>query len=240
MEKYKIKFIKLATTLLLCSCNLFDSNQKIAEKIEKIIKPVVEKIESDKNENELGLGEIESIFILVRGKDEFSKEYKRQFYSSLEYNKTRIKNILEILYRALTLENVSRVAFKLENDSTRWFELLKLIGLIIDRGSIFIQNPLEIAILDIYKRKDDLINFHNKEKLKEIKDKINKILSIKQQWIKNIDKIIITYNDNVKLQGNFQKLEAYLKTTYENTLKPDSNEIYDLMIEIGRDLQENL
>ncbi|WKC77588.1 complement regulator-acquiring protein (plasmid) [Borreliella turdi] len=230
MKKYKIKFIKLAITLLLCSCNLLDSNQKITHKIEKIIKPIVEKIESDKKENELGLGKIENIFVFVRKKDELSKEYKRQFYSSLEYNKIRIKNILEILNKAL----------EMEKNSTRWFELLKLIGSIIDRGSIFIQNPLEIAILDIYKRKDDLIDFHNKKKLKEIKDKINKILSMKQQWIKNIDKIIITYNDDENLQNNIQELEAYLKKTYENTLKPDSNEIYDLMIEIGRDLQEDL
>ncbi|WKC78504.1 hypothetical protein QIA30_00515 (plasmid) [Borreliella turdi] len=63
---------------------------------------------------------------------------------------------------------------------------------------------------------------------------------MKQQWIKNIDKIIITYNDDENLQNNIQELEAYLKKTYENTLKPDSNEIYDLMIEIGRDLQEDL
>ncbi|WKC78505.1 CRASP family complement regulator-acquiring lipoprotein (plasmid) [Borreliella turdi] len=153
MKKYKIKFIKLAITLLLYSCNLLDSNQKITHKIEKIIKPIVEKIESDKKENELGLGKIENIFVFVRKKDELSKEYKRQFYSSLEYNKIRIKNILEILNKAL----------EMEKNSTRWFELLKLIGSIIDRGSIFIQNPLEIAILDIYKRKDDLIDFHNKK-----------------------------------------------------------------------------
>ncbi|WP_210379121.1 CRASP family complement regulator-acquiring lipoprotein [Borreliella garinii] len=66
------------------------------------------------------------------------------------------------------------------------------------------------------------------------------MLGIQQQWIKNIDKIIIIYNDNQNLQNNGEKLEVYLQTTYENILKPESNEIYDLMIEIGKDLQENL
>ncbi|WP_110463911.1 CRASP family complement regulator-acquiring lipoprotein [Borreliella garinii] len=66
------------------------------------------------------------------------------------------------------------------------------------------------------------------------------MLGIQQQWIKNIDKIIIIYNDNQNLQNNGEELEVYLQTTYENILKPESNEIYDLMIEIGKDLQENL
>ncbi|WKC76663.1 hypothetical protein [Borreliella valaisiana] len=63
---------------------------------------------------------------------------------------------------------------------------------------------------------------------------------MQQQWIKNIDKIIITYNSNKDLQNNIEEFEAYLRTTYDNILAPDSSEIYDLMIEIGRDLQENL
>ncbi len=73
-----------------------------------------------------------------------------------------------------------------------------------------------------------------------VQTKNNKILGIQQQWIKNIDKIIIIYNDNQNLQNNGEELEVYLQTTYENILKPESNEIYDLMIEIGKDLQENL
>ncbi|WKC75744.1 complement regulator-acquiring protein [Borreliella valaisiana] len=225
MKKYKLAFTKLvAITLLLCSCNL-GLKQELVEKIEKIIKPVVEKIESDKKEEELNTNHAETIFYLIKKNDELCKDYRRQFYSSLEYNKIRITNLIEIFYKTI-IQNA---------------ELVTLIKSIIDRGSIFVQNPLEIAVLDIYKRKDDLIDFNSKEKLKGIKNKINKILAMQQQWIKNIDKIIITYNDNANLQNNIGgELEAYLRTTYDNILKPDSSEIYDLMIEIGRDLQENL
>nr|WP_234927496.1 complement regulator-acquiring protein [Borreliella valaisiana] len=211
------------TTLLLCSCNL-GLKQELVEKIEKIIKPVVEKIESDKKEEELMTNHAEAIFYLIKKNDELCKDYRRQFYSSLEYNKIRITNLIEIFYKTI-IQNA---------------ELITLIQLIIDIGSTFVQNPLEIAILDINKRKDDLIDFNNNEKLKDIKNKINKILAMQQQWIKNIDKIIITYNSNKDLQNNIEEFEAYLRTTYDNILAPDSSEIYDLMIEIGRDLQENL
>ncbi|WKC79424.1 complement regulator-acquiring protein [Borreliella tanukii] len=230
MKKYKLAFTTLVTiTLLLCSCNL-GSKQELVEKIEKTIKPIVEKIEIDKKEEELDFDNIKTIFDLIQKRDELSKDYRRQFYSSLEYNKIRITNLIDILHKAL----------EIQKDIARKLELVNFIKLIIDRGSIFIQNPLEIAILDINKRKDDLINFNNKEKLKDVKNKINKIMGMQQQWIKNIDKIIITYNDNENLQNNSEELEAYLRTTYENILKPESSEIYDLMIEIGRDLQENL
>ncbi|WNY69173.1 complement regulator-acquiring protein [Borreliella lusitaniae] len=241
MKKYKLRFTKIATmALFLCSCNLTGSKQELVEKIEKIIKPEVEKIESDKKEEELTFDEIKNVFNFVQislafdevkkvfnsvqRSDEVCKDYRRQFYSSLEYNKIRITKLIEIFNKALTQKA----------------ETAYLIRSIIERGSSFVQNPIEIAILDIHKRKDDLIDFKSKEKLKDVKNKINKILAMRQQWIKNIDKIIITYNDNKNLQNNSEELETYLKTTYENILKPDSNEIYDLMIEIGRELQENL
>ncbi|WPM06417.1 complement regulator-acquiring protein (plasmid) [Borreliella sinica] len=237
MKKYKLAFDKLTIiTLLLCSCNLIGSKQELVEKIEKIIKPVVEKIESDKKEEELDFNQTKNIFYFIKKNDELSRDYRRQFYSSLEYNKTRITNLMEIFYKAILQKNYF-VSF---SPITQNSPIVDLIQSIIDRGSIFIQNPLEIAIFDINNRKDDLIDFKSKEKLKDVKNKINKILEMRQQWIKNIDKIIITYNDNKNLQNNAKELETYLKTTYENTLKPDSNGIYDLMIEIGRELQENL
>lgn len=221
----------------MCSCSLIGFKKELVEKIEKIIKPVVEKIESDKKEEELEFAQIKSIFNFIQKNGELYKDYRRQFYSSLEYNKTRIKRLIEIFYKVITQKSYLTAFYPIIAKKP---ELVTLIGSIIDRGSIFVQNPLEIAILDINKRKDDLIDFNSKEKLKDIKNKINKILGMQQQWIKNIDKIIITYNDNKNLQDNIEELEAYLKTTYENTLKPDSDEIYDLMIEIGRELQENL
>ncbi|MBB6031910.1 ABC-type phosphate/phosphonate transport system substrate-binding protein [Borreliella spielmanii] len=231
MKKYKLEFIKLITIILfLCSCNSVGLKQELAEKIEKIINPVVEKIENDKKEKELEFDEMKTIFELIQKNDELCNDYRRQFYSSLEYNIIRITNIIKIFHKVI----------EIQNDVAKKLELVHFIKSIIDRGSIFVQNPLEIAILEINKRKDDLINFNNTEKLKDIKNKINKMLGMQQQWIKNIDKIIITYNDTTNLQTNSEELETYLKTTYENTLKSDSNEIYDLMIEIGRELQENL
>lgn len=231
MKKYKLGFINpIAIILFLCSCNSIGSKQELAEKIEKIIEPVVEKIESDNKEEELEFDERETIFAIIQKNDELSKDYRRQFYSSLGYNKIRITSIIKIFYKAI----------EIEKDITKKLELVPLIKLIIDRGSLFVQNPVETAILEINQRKDDLINFNNKEKLNNIKNKINKILGMQQQWMKNIDRIIITYNDDTTLQTNSEELEAYLKTTYEDILKPDSNEIYDLMIEIGRELQENL
>ncbi|AJA90748.1 hypothetical protein OY14_04680 (plasmid) [Borreliella chilensis] len=226
MKKNRLAVTSLtAITLLSFSCGLFTSSkQTLVEKIDKIIKPLVEKIESDKKEEELTSEQVKKIFLNIQKNDDLSKDYRRQFYSSLEYNKIRITSLIEILNK-----------FDTNKD-----ELKTLIRAIIDRGSIFVQNPLEIAVLDISKRKDDLINFNSKEKLNDIKNKLNKILGMQQQWIKNIDKIIITYNDNKNLQEKIEDLKAYIKTTYENTLKPDSNEIYDLMIEIGRELQENL
>lgn len=74
MKKYKLGFIKLtAIILFLCSCNSIGSKQELAEKIEKIIEPVVEKIESDNKEEELEFDERETIFAIIQKTMNFPK-----------------------------------------------------------------------------------------------------------------------------------------------------------------------
>ncbi|WKC75746.1 complement regulator-acquiring protein [Borreliella valaisiana] len=206
-------------TLLLCSCSLFQGT--ITQRISSEIKRFKEKVEQykDKTEDSDQFGMKYSVFNtdttalkLAKLNSDSKKDERRLFYSSLDYNTTRIVNFGKILTQLYKHQKK---------------EHHQLIEEVIKIGYSSIQKPLEETILKISDDKDELKRL-GKESLKTIETTIKELFEIKQDWIKKVDGIILNYNENLeKIKENTNNLADHIR----HEIKPEK---YDTLAVIAK------
>ncbi|SCW39004.1 lipoprotein [Borreliella japonica] len=208
------------TTLLLCSCNLFQGT--ITQRISTKIKEFKEKVEQykDKTEDSDQFGMKHSVFNadttalkLAKLNSDSKKNERRLFYSSLDYNTTRIVNFGKILTQI----------YKQQQQQHH-----QLIEEVVKIGYSSIQKNLEEIILKISDDKDELKNL-GKENLKTLEAVIKELFEIKQNWIKKIDEIILNYNENLeKIKEDAQNLTEHIR----REIKPEKYDTTDAIEKI--------
>ncbi|ACN52633.1 MULTISPECIES: complement regulator-acquiring protein [Borreliella] len=214
-------------TLLLCSCSLFQGT--ITQRISAEIKRFKEKVEQykDKTEDFDQFGMKYSVFNtdttaalkLAKLNSDSKKDERRLFYSSLDYNTTRIVNFGKILTQLYKHQQK---------------EHHQLIEEVIQIGYFGIQKPLEETILKISDDKDELKRL-GKENLKTIETTIKELFEIKQNWIKKVDEIILSYNENLEeIKENTNKLADHIR----NEIKPEKYDTLAVIVKI-KEITEN-
>lgn len=136
---------------------------------------------------------------------------RRMLYTSLHFDENVITNFGEVL------SNLSQ--------DSNYRNLVKEI--LINRG-FSIQLAMEEISSNILDVKDKLQQL-NKPNLKSLFYDFNKLLTLKDKWLKDVDDIINDYNTNQELQTNISKL-------YENIRSKNSRaqfaEIHDLILNL--------
>ncbi|AJA90749.1 hypothetical protein OY14_04685 (plasmid) [Borreliella chilensis] len=190
------------TTLLLYSCSLFQGT--ITQRISTEIKRFKEKVEQDKEKTEAAdqFGMKHSVFNtdttslkLSKLSSDSKNNERRLFYSSLDYNTTRIVNFGKILTQL----------YKQQHH--------QLIEEVVKIGFFNIQENLEETILKISDDKDELKRL-GKENLKTLETTIKELFEIKKNWIKKIDEIILNYNENLEeIKDDADRLAEHIRYT---------------------------
>ncbi|WP_210371018.1 complement regulator-acquiring protein, partial [Borreliella garinii] len=105
---------------------------------------------------------------------------------------------------------------------------------VIQIGYFGIQKPLEETILKISDDKDELKRL-GKENLKTIETTIKELFEIKQNWIKKVDEIILSYNENLEeIKENTNKLADHIR----NEIKPEKYDTLAVIVKI-KEITEN-
>ncbi|WKC74837.1 complement regulator-acquiring protein (plasmid) [Borreliella yangtzensis] len=190
---------------------------KILTRSESIIK--TSEIDSNKGEPDDQFGMKTEIFSKIFfnagstvpfDEDEYLNE-RRMLYTSLHFDENVITNLGKVL------SNLSQ--------DSNYRNLVK--ETLINRG-FSIQLAMEEISSKILDVKDKLQQL-NKPNLKSLFYDFNKLLTLKDKWLKDVDDIINDYNTNQELQTNISKL-------YENIRSKNSRaqfaEIHDLILNL--------
>ncbi|ACN53355.1 complement regulator-acquiring protein (plasmid) [Borreliella spielmanii] len=206
------------TTLLLCSCSLFQGT--ITERISTEIKKFKEKVEQykDKTEDSDQFGMKYSVFNvdttalkLAKLNSDAKKDERLLFYSSLEYSKKRIVNFGKILTQL----------YKQQQHHQLIEEVVKI--------GFSIQKNLEETILKISDNRDELKRL-GKENLKALETAIKEFFEIKQNWIKKVDEIILNYNENLeKIKEDANSLAEHIS----HEIKPEEYDATTVIVKIN-------
>ncbi|WNY69174.1 complement regulator-acquiring protein [Borreliella lusitaniae] len=189
-------------TLLLCSCSLFQGT--ITQRISTEIKKFKEKVEQykDQIEDSDQFGMKYSVFNadttalqLAKLNSDSKKDERRLFYSSLDYNKEKIVNFGKILTQLY------------KQQKQQYHQLIEEVV----KTGFSIQKQIEETILKVSQDADELKRL-GKENLKTLETATKELFEIKQNWIKKVDEIILSYNQNSeKIKEDAQKLAEHIK-----------------------------
>ncbi|UPA12745.1 complement regulator-acquiring protein [Borrelia venezuelensis] len=149
--------------------------------------------------------------------DDENKEARRLFYSSLGYDKGKIKEFAKILK-------------KIESDATNKGTWIKDI---IVAGREHLQSNFEKVIDKLEKSKDKLAKLSLVD-LKEVKTKFDEIKSQREAFIKAVDSLIASYKAKTDgIDSDSEKLIKHVEKEYKDliTVKiPGVKSVYDKIV----------
>ncbi|WP_038363823.1 complement regulator-acquiring protein [Borrelia persica] len=132
-----------------------------------------------------------------------NKEVRRLFYSSLLYNKERIRDFAEILK-------------KLKSDNTNENKLLVDI---VNAAVTHLQFTFERVINKIEENRDELDKLSLID-LREIKSKLEEIQLQKLGWRKAVNSLIASYKAKIDgIDSDSKKLIEYIEKKYQDLIK---------------------
>ncbi|WP_151060708.1 complement regulator-acquiring protein [Borreliella turdi] len=204
--------------------NANNSKQIIDPEVQELIRKILERaadinqiidFDSNRNEPDDQFGMKKDVFskiffssnaTVTLDKNEYLAE-RRMIYTSLKFQKAAISGIGKILS-------------KLSQDSN-YLGLAKEI--LINRG-FSIQLAIEKTNFKIWDVKDKIQQL-NKSNLKALYYDFNKLIQVKENWIKDVDDMITEYNNNPELKTNIARLNDYLNSKNPKALLIDMRSV---------------
>ncbi|AHH11175.1 Antigen P35 (plasmid) [Borrelia coriaceae ATCC 43381] len=153
--------------------------------------------------------------------DPESQNNRRQFYSSLNYNKEKIRKLGTILNQ-ITLDHANRRQLHID---------------ITNAGRVYSQAIFELVINKIREVQDKLDSLQFKE-LRMIKIQLNAIVKLRSLWQNTADNIIKDYDNNIEIKTDSQKLIKHIREKYGNILQKEIPKISLLASEINKILKK--
>lgn len=189
------------------------NNANALKQIDPEAKELIQKI-LERSEDIVQISEIDS----NKGESDDQFEMKAEIFSKIFFNAgstvtfddNEYVNERRILYTSLnfnenTILNLGKILSKLSQDSN-YRSLVK--ETLINRG-FSIQLAIEEISLRILNVKDK-IQYLNKPNLKTLYHDFNKLIPLKEKWLKDVDDIIKDYNANPELRTDISKLNDYI------------------------------
>ncbi|WP_215537550.1 complement regulator-acquiring protein [Borreliella bavariensis] len=189
------------------------NNANALKQIDPEAKELIQKI-LERSEDIVQISEIDS----NRGEPDDQFEMKAEIFSQIFFNAgstvtfddNEYVNERRILYTSLnfnenTILNLGKILSKLSQDSN-YRSLVK--ETLINRG-FSIQLAIEEISLRILNVKDKIQHL-NKPNLKTLYHDFNKLIPLKEKWLKDVDDIIKDYNANPELRTDISKLNDYI------------------------------
>ncbi|WP_215535676.1 complement regulator-acquiring protein [Borreliella bavariensis] len=183
------------------------------KQIDSEAKELIQKI-LERSEDIVQISEIDS----NKGEPDDQFEMKAEIFSKIFFNAgstvtfddNEYVNERRILYTSLnfnenTILNLGKILSKLSQDSN-YRSLVK--ETLINRG-FSIQLAIEEISLRILNVKDKIQHL-NKPNLKTLYHDFNKLIPLKEKWLKDVDDIIKDYNANPELRTDISKLNDYI------------------------------
>ncbi|WP_215538818.1 complement regulator-acquiring protein [Borreliella bavariensis] len=189
------------------------NNANALKQIDPEAKELIQKI-LERSEDIVQISEIDS----NKGEPDDQFEMKAEIFSKIFFNAgstvtfddKEYVNERRILYTSLnfnenTILNLGKILSKLSQDSN-YRSLVK--ETLINRG-FSIQLAIEEISLRILNVKDKIQHL-NKPNLKTLYHDFNKLIPLKEKWLKDVDDIIKYYNANPELRTDISKLNDYI------------------------------
>lgn len=189
------------------------NNANALKQIDPEAKELIQKI-LERSEDIVQISEIDS----NKGEPDDQFEMKAEIFSKIFFNAgstvtfddNEYVNERRILYTSLnfnenTILNLGKILSKLSQDSN-YRSLVK--ETLINRG-FSIQLAIEEISLRILNVKDKIQHL-NKPNLKTLYHDFNKLIPLKEKWLKDVDDIIKDYNANPELRTDISKLNDYI------------------------------
>ncbi|AEW69221.1 Antigen, P35 (plasmid) [Borreliella garinii BgVir] len=189
------------------------NNTNALKQIDPEAKELIQKI-LERSEDIVQISEIDS----NKGEPDDQFEMKAEIFSKIFFNAgstvtfddNEYVNERRILYTSLnfnenTILNLGKILSKLSQDSN-YRSLVK--ETLINRG-FSIQLAIEEISLRILNVKDKIQHL-NKPNLKTLYHDFNKLIPLKEKWLKDVDDIIKDYNANPELRTDISKLNDYI------------------------------
>ncbi|WP_215540776.1 complement regulator-acquiring protein [Borreliella bavariensis] len=189
------------------------NNANALKQIDPEAKELIQKI-LERSEDIVQISEIDS----NKGEPDDQFEMKAEIFSKIFFNAgstvtfddNEYVNERRILYTSLnfnenTILNLGKILLKLSQDSN-YRSLVK--ETLINRG-FSIQLAIEEISLRILNVKDKIQHL-NKPNLKTLYHDFNKLIPLKEKWLKDVDDIIKDYNANPELRTDISKLNDYI------------------------------
>ncbi|AHH11802.1 Antigen P35 (plasmid) [Borrelia coriaceae ATCC 43381] len=188
-----------------------DEKEELIAAIKKDVNIGMGLINSDKKEveDESQYGMKEVVFKAVTDgvtnkalDDDLNKDLRRLFYSSLLYDKERIKEFAEIL---------NKIGTDGQNKGTWLIDIM-------DSGIVYLQFNFERVISKLDKNKDKLDQL-SLDDLREIKSKLEEIQLQRLTWKKSVDAIIVAYKAKKEgIDSDSKRLISYISERYKNLI----------------------
>ncbi|WP_215539731.1 complement regulator-acquiring protein [Borreliella bavariensis] len=189
------------------------NNANALKQIDPEAKELIQKI-LERSEDIVQISEIDS----NKGEPDNQFEMKAEIFSKIFFNAgstvtfddNEYVNERRILYTSLnfnenTILNLGKILSKLSQDSN-YRSLVK--ETLINRG-FSIQLAIEEISLRILNVKNKIQHL-NKPNLKTLYHDFNKLIPLKEKWLKDVDDIIKDYNANPELRTDILKLNDYI------------------------------
>lgn len=189
------------------------NNANALKQIDPEAKELIQKI-LERSEDIVQISEIDS----NKGEPDDQFEMKEEIFSKIFFNAgstvtfddNEYVNERRILYTSLNFNeniilNLGKILSKLSQDSN-YRSLVK--ETLINRG-FSIQLAIEEISLRILNVKDKIQHL-NKPNLKTLYHDFNKLIPLKEKWLKDVDDIIKDYNANPELRTDISKLNDYI------------------------------
>ncbi|AAT93822.1 MULTISPECIES: complement regulator-acquiring protein [Borreliella] len=189
------------------------NNANALKQIDPEAKELIQKI-LERSEDIVQISEIDA----NKGEPDDQFEMKAEIFSKIFFNAgstvtfddNEYVNERRILYTSLNFNenkilNLGKILSKLSQDSN-YRSLVKEI--LINRGF-----SIQLAIEEISLRTlnvKDKIQHLNKPNLKTLYHDFNKLIPLKEKWLKDVDDIIKDYNANPELRTDISKLNDYI------------------------------
>ncbi|WP_434757053.1 complement regulator-acquiring protein (plasmid) [Borrelia puertoricensis] len=205
---------------------LIDFLRKQVQNVTALIEKDKKNIQNNEPEDQFGMKN--GIFKIVIGNpsqkaynDPESQSNRRQFYSSLNYDKIKIRK-LGIILNQITSDDINRGQLHID---------------ITNAGRAYSQFLFERVIDKIKDIQDKLYSLGFKD-LKTIKIKFDEIEKLKLLWKNTADNIINDYDDNANgIKTDSQKLIEYIREKYGNILQKEIPKIGILVGDINKILK---